>query len=46
MALTVAISASFFNHTMDFSLKIKIKIFGIFSHKPVLGSPDNTLTKF
>ena len=31
---------------LDFSLKIKVKIFGIFSHKPVLGSPDNTLTKF
>ena len=31
---------------LDFSLKIKVKIFGIFSHKPVLGSLDNTLTKF
>ena len=30
----------------DFLLKIKVEIFGIFSHKPVLGSPDNTLTKF
>ena len=30
----------------DFSLKIKVEIFVIFSHKPVLGSPDNTLTKF
>ena len=30
----------------DFLLKIKAKIFGIFLIKPVLGSPDNTLTKF
>ena len=29
----------------DFSLKIKVEIFGIFSHKNLLGSPDNTLTK-
>ena len=31
---------------LDFSMKIKVKIFGIFLHKPVLGSPDNNLTKF
>ena len=30
----------------DFSLKIKVKIFEIFLIKPVLGSPDNILTKF
>ena len=30
----------------DFSLKIKVEYFLIFSHKPVLGSPDNILTKF
>ena len=30
----------------DFSLKIKVGIFRIFSIKDVLGSPDNTLTKF
>ena len=29
----------------DFSSKIKVKIFEILCHKPVLGSPDNTLTK-
>ena len=56
MALAVAISTSFFGHSiiplvgpsefLDFSLKIKFKILGIFLYQPVLGSPDNTLTKF
>ena len=30
----------------DFSLKIKSRFLGFFSIKPVLGSPDHTLTKF
>ena len=30
----------------DFSLKIKVGIFGILSIKTVLGSPDNILNKF
>ena len=52
MSVNVAVSASFFVHTiytsefLDSSLKIKVKIFGIFLHKAVLGSPNNTLTKF
>ena len=29
----------------DFSLKMKVEIFGIFSIKPVLGSPDHTINK-
>ena len=31
---------------LDFSLKIKVKIFGSFSHKAVLGGLDITFTKF
>ena len=47
----MAVSATFFGHTgpqefLDFSLKIKVKIFGSFVHKAVIGGLDITFTKF
>ena len=52
MALVVAVSASFFGHTIAlvtfefFAENQSQNFFWIFLYKPVLGSPDNTLTKF
>ena len=50
-SLAVAVSASFFGHTIPlgifgFFAEIEFKIFRIVSHKPVLSGLDITFTKF